>query len=72
VLGVSAESICTWRRQDRSYRGESPSLSSTEKGEPTASKKRIAELETELAVHGRASALPEQVVPHKGSARRAR
>lgn len=72
VLGISAESIYTWRRQDRIDKGEVPGLTSAEKAELSAAKKRIAELETELAVHRRASELLGQVVPPKAGTRRSR
>jgi transposase-like protein len=62
-VGISAESIYTWRRQDRIERGLVPGLTSAEKAELTAAKRRIAELEAELAVHRRASELLGKVVP---------
>jgi transposase len=65
-LGISAQSIYTWRRQDRIDKGVEPGLSSAEKAELTAAKRRIAELETELAIHRRASELIGKVVPPKG------
>lgn len=71
-LGISAESIYTWRRQDRIDRGLQPGLTSLEKAELTAAKKRIAELETELAIHRRASELLGRVVPPKGGTKRSR
>jgi hypothetical protein len=40
VLGISAESIYTWRRQDRIDKGEAPGLSSVEKAELSAAKER--------------------------------
>jgi transposase len=63
------ESIYTWRRQDRIDRGLVPGLTSPEKAELTAAKRRIAELEAELAVHRRASELLGKVVPPKGASR---
>jgi transposase len=48
ALGISDQSIYTWRRQDRIDRGLEPGLTSTEKSELGAAKRRIAELETEL------------------------
>lgn len=72
VLGISVESIYAWRRQDRIDRGLAPGLSSMERSELGAAKKRIADLETELAVHRRASDLLKAVVPPKGSTRRSR
>ncbi len=72
VLGISALSIYTWRRQDRIDKGLEPGLSSAEKSELTAAKRRIAELETELAIHRRASELLGKVVPPKGGSRPSR
>ena len=69
-LGISAQSIYTWRRQDRIDKGLEPGLSSGEQAELAAAKRRIAELETELAIHRRASELIGKVVPPKGSTRR--
>ncbi len=47
-LGISEETIYTWRRQDRIDRGLVPGLSSAERAELAAAKTRIRELETEL------------------------
>ena len=71
-LEVSPESIYTSRRQDRIDRGLVPGLSSAEKSELTAAKKRIAELEAEVAIHRRASELLGKVVPQKGGLRPSR
>ena len=71
-LGISAESIYTWRRQDRIDRGLQPGLTSAERSEVTAAKRRIAELEAELAIHRRASELLGKVVPPKGGSRPSR
>ena len=71
-LGISAESIYTWRRQDRIDKGLQPGLSSVEKAELAAANRRIAELETELAIHRRASELLGKVVPPKGGTKRSR
>jgi transposase len=68
-LGISAQSIYTWRRQDRIDKGLEPGLSSAEKSQLTAAKRRIAELEAELAVHRRASELLGKVVPLKAGSR---
>jgi transposase-like protein len=72
VLGISDQSIYTWRRQDRIDRGLEPGLSSSEKGELGAAKRRIAELETELRAMRRAMELVREVVPPKGGSRRSR
>ncbi|GGB99941.1 hypothetical protein GCM10010972_10890 [Cellulomonas carbonis] len=71
-LGISEESIYTWRRQDRIDAGLAPGLTSAEKVELTAAKRRIAELEAELAVHRRASELLGKVVLPKGGSRPSR
>jgi transposase len=71
-LGISAESIYTWRRQDRIDKGLQPGLTSAEKSELTAAKRRIAELEAELAIHRRASELLGRVVSPKGGSRPSR
>jgi transposase len=67
-LGISAQSIYTWRRQDRIDQGLLPGLSSPEKEELAAARRRIAQLETELAVTRRAAELlKEQARPFDGS-----
>jgi transposase-like protein len=50
LLEVSDQSIYSWRRQEID-RGELPGLSSVERGELRVARRRIRELETELAVH---------------------
>ena len=72
ALGISDQSISTWRRQDRIDRGLEPGLSSAEKSELAAAKRRIAELETELHAMRRAMELVREVVPPKGGIRRSR
>jgi transposase len=72
TLGISDQSICTWRRQDRVDRGLEPGLTSSEKAELAAAKRRIAELETELRAMRRAMELLREVVPPKGGSRRSR
>jgi transposase len=69
-LGISDQSIYTWRRQDPIGRGLVPGLTSVEKAELTAAKRRIAELETELLATRRAIELVREVVPPKGGTRR--
>ncbi len=71
-LEISEQTIYVWRRQDRIDKGLEPGLTSTEKAELTAARKRIAELETELAIHRRASELLGKVVPPKGGSRQSR
>ena len=71
ALGISDQSIYTWRRQDRIDRGLEPGLSSAEQGELAAAKRRIAELETELRAMRRAMELARGGAP-KGGSRRSR
>jgi putative transposase len=66
ALGISTQSIYTWRRQDHIDRGLEPGLTSTEKIERVAAKRRIAELETELRAMRRAMELVRAaVVPQR-------
>ena len=51
VLGISAKSIYTWRKQDRIDKGLLPGLDTRDQDELTAANKRIAELEAGLAIH---------------------
>ena len=69
ALGISDQTIYTWRRQDRIDKGLEPGLTSGEKSELVTAKQRIAALEAELAVHRRASELLGKVVPPKGGSR---
>lgn len=69
LLGVSDQTIYSWRRQDRIDKGAEPGLTSAEHSELTAARRRIRELETELAIHRRATALLGKVVPPKGDSR---
>ena len=71
-LGISDQSIYLWRRQDRIDRGLVPGLTSTEKAELLAAKRRIAQLETELQATRRAIELVREVVPPKGGTRLSR
>ena len=71
-LGISEQSIYTWRRQDEIDRGLRPGLTSHEHAELTAAKRRIHELETELAIHRRASELLKERADPKGDAGRSR
>jgi transposase-like protein len=72
TLGISDQSIYTWRRQDHIDRGLEPGLTSSEKAELAAAKRRIAELETELRAMRRAVELVREVVPPNGGSRRSR
>ena len=70
ALGISAQSIYTWRRQDHIDKGLLAGLSSQEQDELVAARRRITQLETELAVTRRAAELlKEQAPPFDGSRR---
>ncbi len=72
-LGVSDQTIYTWRRQELVDTGVEPGVTSVEAGELRAAKRRISELESELAVTRRANELlKEQVVSPKGGSKRSR
>ena len=68
-LGISDQRIYNWRRQDRIDRGLEAGLTSAEKAELAAAKKRIHELETEVAVHRRATELLKERADPKGGSR---
>lgn len=69
-LGISEQSIYTWRRQARIDAGAEPGLSSAEKAELIAARRRIRELETEVAIHRRATELLRGEASPKGGSRR--
>jgi transposase-like protein len=72
-LGVSDQTIYTWRRQELVDTGQAPGLTSVEAAELAAARRRIRELETELAVTRRANELlKEQVVSPKGGSKPSR
>ena len=65
-LGVSGQTIYNSRNQDLVDRGERPGLRSPELAELQAARRRIAELESELAATKRANELLKVAVPPKG------
>jgi transposase len=72
-LGVSDQTIYTWRKQELIDTGVESGLTTIEAAELRAAKRRITELETELSVTRRANELlKEQVVSPKGGSRRSR
>ncbi len=69
-LGVSDQTIYNWRRQDQVDRGLESGSTSEEQAELTAARRRIRELETELAVTKRAvELLKGKVVSPKDASR---
>lgn len=70
---MSAQTIYNWRRQDAIDRREVAGLRSLEQAELKAARRRIVELENELAVTRRANELLKaQVVSPKDGSRRSR
>ena len=63
--GISDQSIYTWARQARIDEGLEPGLSTGEKAELTEARRRIHQLETELAATRRAMELIREAVPPK-------
>jgi transposase-like protein len=68
-LGVTQQTIYNWRRQHLIDSGRMPGTTSSDHVELVAARKRIAELETELAATQRANELLREVVPPKGASR---
>jgi len=68
-LDISAQTIYTWRRQQLIDSGQIPGMTSTDHAELVAARKRIAELENELAIHRRAAGLLGDAVSPKGGMR---
>ena len=65
-LGVSGQTIYSWRNQDLVDRGLRPGVSTAESAELAAARKRIRELETELAITKRACELLKEQSDPKG------
>jgi transposase-like protein len=63
--GISDQTIYTWARQDRIDQGLEPGLSTGEKTELAEAKRRIHQLQSELAATRRAMELIREVAPPK-------
>jgi transposase len=68
-LQISDQTIYNWRTQELIDTGQRLGLSSSNTAELVAARRRIAELETELAVTKRAMELLKEAVPPKGGTR---
>jgi transposase-like protein len=64
-LGLAEATVYRWKAQDLIDHGVKPGLSTSEQGELAAAKRRIRELETELALVKQAAALFEERVRPK-------
>jgi transposase len=68
-LGVTAQTIYNWRNQDQIDRGERPGVTTAESAELVAARKRIRQLETEVAVLSRANEALKELADPKGGSR---
>ena len=68
-LGLSDQTIYNWRNQDRIDRGLRCGVTTVESAGVTAARRRIRELETELAVMRRANELLKERADPKGASR---
>ena len=64
-LGLAEATVYRWKAQDLVDRGIRPGISTSERGELAAARRRIQELETELALVKQAAALFEEGVRPK-------
>jgi transposase len=69
LLGISDQTIYVWRRQHLIDTGQLPGTNSTDQSELAVARKRIAELEAELAIHRRAAELLGEVTSPKGGSK---
>lgn len=71
-LDISNQAIYTWRRQELIDTGQLPGTTSADNAELIAARRRIAELEAEVAIHRRAAELLKESSTPKGVTRRSR
>lgn len=69
-LDISLQSIYRWQRQGRIDEGLEPGVTSAEAAELAAAKRRIVQLEAELAIANRAVELLTEATDPKGGSRR--
>lgn len=69
LLGISEQTIYVWRRQHLIDSGQLPGTTSSDMSELSAARKRIAELEAELAIHRRAAELLGEVTSPTGGSK---
>lgn len=68
-LGISDQTIYTWRKQELIDTGQAPGLNRAEQAELIAANKRIRALETEVAILKRARELLREPNDPKGDTR---
>ena len=71
-LGVSEQTIYVWRRQARFDAGLETGVTTSDQAELGAAKRRIRELEAELAIHRRTTELLKENSDPKGRSRRSK
>jgi len=71
-LGISDQTVYDWRRQDRIVLGIEPGLTSSERTELVAARRRVRELESELAIHRAAAELLKGTTSPKAGSRQSR
>jgi transposase len=71
-LGISEQTVYSWRRQERVDQGIELGLTSAERAELAAARRRIRELEAELAIHRKAAELLKGTTSPKGDSRPSR
>src|ERR1035437_5269626 len=71
-LGVSDQTVYSWQRQERMDHGIEPGLTSAERAELASARRRIRELETELAIPRNAAELLKGTTSPKGGSRPSR
>ncbi|MCX5563007.1 transposase [Streptomyces sp. NBC_00038] len=69
LLGISDQTICAWCRQHLIATGQLPGTTNSDLSELAAARKRIAELEAELAIHRQAAELLGEVTSPKGGSK---
>jgi transposase-like protein len=68
-LGISDQTVYSWRTQARVDQGVEAGLTSVERAELAAARRRIRELESELAIHRKAAELLKEATSPKGGSR---
>lgn len=71
-LGISEQTVSSWRRRERVDQGIEPGLTSGEQAELVAARRQIRELEAELAIHRTAAELLKGTTSPKGDSRPSR
>jgi transposase len=71
-LAISEQTIYIWRRQHLIDTGQLPGTTSSVSAELLAARRRIAELDAEVAIHRRAAHLLGEVVSPRDGSRRSR